>query len=77
MGNLDLFHDEFYFQYCVLNLDIESQDISMTKPLNGTGLPNMKSRPSVLRCSNIYMAVNREKGISSFLHHKTSTSGLA
>ena len=66
MWNLGLLHGEFYFQYCVLNLDIESQNISMTKPLHGTGLPNMKFRSSVLRCSNPYMPVNRREGDEQF-----------
>lgn len=58
MENLGFLHGEFYFQYCVLNLDIESQNISISKPLYGTGLPNMKFRSSVLKYSNIYMPVN-------------------
>lgn len=66
MGNLGLMHGEFYFQYCVLNLDIESWNISVTKPLHGTGLPNTRFRSSGLRCSNPYMPVNRREGDEQF-----------
>lgn len=61
MGNLGLLPAEFYFQHCVLNLDIESGNISMTKPLHGTGLQNMKFRSLVSRCLNLYMPVNRRE----------------
>lgn len=66
MGKSGLLHGEFYFQYCVRNLDIESRNISMTKPLHGTGLPNTKFRSTVLRCSNPYMPVNGREGDEQF-----------